>query len=150
MIKERFKKAIKSNELDYKKISKILEISYNKINGMACGKQKITNKIAFLMEYHLNIDPLWLMFGIGDMFKMIKLKHTKPFDEDRDYDLLMEKRLQSSIIIRKELKGITPETVTKTDDEILLELLNKVADKDFKKAMIKQLKMIEDMQNGTN
>jgi len=147
MINNRFKTAIISSSLDYKQFSVMTNINYEKVRALASGKQKVTNKIAFLMEYHLNIDPLWLMFGIGNMYKMIKFENKEPFDEDRDYDLLMEERLQSSITIRKELKGITPETVTKTDDEILLELLNKVASKSFKKGIIEQLKMIEDMKN---
>ena len=147
MIQERFKTAIKSKGMDYKEVSKILGISYNKVNGMACGKQKITNKIAFLMEYYLDIDPFWLMFGIGNMVRVrMDLGNRVPFDEKQDFDLVMEKRVQSELSIREEIKTISPTTVTKTDDEILLELLNKVANKEFKKGILTQLKMIEELK----
>lgn len=88
-IAKRFKSVLHIKDYSYKEASTLLDgLSSQQINDMANGIKKITPEIALLIEEKLNINPIWLIFGRGEMIeaKMDIGENCKEFMNDENFD----------------------------------------------------------------
>lgn len=151
MLIDRFKEAYKQRDFKtYKEFGKFIGVSDRRINAMACGQQKITPEIAFRLEHFCSINPFWLLFGVGDMYEAkFDLGGEKAkFDDTQNFDELLEIRLQHRCELLKkniDLKDSKAmESYKKSEDDMLCDLIKEVADKDYKRGLMKQLEIIRD------
>ena len=67
MIYDRYKKALDYIGLKQIPLSSKLGVPLNEIKNMSSKKKKVTPEFALLLEDKFNINPVWLIFGRGEM-----------------------------------------------------------------------------------
>jgi len=97
MINTRLALALKTIGLKQTNLADKLLISVHDIRNMASRKKKITPKFALLLEDKFNINPVWLIFGRGEMIekteKTIKVSSIFNQNNSRVCMLELEKRI---------------------------------------------------------
>lgn len=153
MILERLKSAISSTKLKDKEIVEKFCISPSSLTSIKMKRAKVSAKIALLFEHHFDINPLWLMYGVGEMFEAkFDLDKRNDWGDDVDFDEILENRLQVRYELLKQNVNLSlnviPPNIKLSDDFVLARLLKEVACEEFKKGLIKQLKMIKELEDG--
>jgi hypothetical protein len=124
MIHERLKKVLKHKRYTYKEAGLILGYPEFKMKNLANGKQTITPEIALHIEEKLGINPVWLIFGRGEM--------VEPMVEPK-MDLGVEK-----VSSPDSNYGKDAQTILEEREKFKQELLDEI------KVMIKEMKRTTD------
>jgi transcriptional regulator with XRE-family HTH domain len=121
MIHERFKEIVHKKRLTYKEIGILLGYSESKMKALANGKQTITPEIALHIEEKLGINPVWLIFGRGEMVEpkmdlgVDKVASPKGECGDRDAMEILKDREKFKQELLDEIKVMIKEMKNTTD-----------------------------------
>jgi plasmid maintenance system antidote protein VapI len=105
MIHERLRKALKYKKYTHKEAGILLGFTETKVRDLANDRQKLTPEIALQIEDKLGINPVWLIFGRGDMIEAKmdlgdkKLSNSEKYGtEDAEEILKQKEKIKAEIM----------------------------------------------------
>lgn len=117
----RFKLARQSLNLTQQELGDILGISKSAVSKIESGKSAITERNVRVLSEKLDINPLWLKEGKGDMLLNIKEDFVdqlvREYKLDEDSEKIVRSFLQLDPERRKIIVSWMKETFTDTDNK---------------------------------
>lgn len=117
----RFKLARQSLNLTQQELGDILGISKSAVSKIESGKSVITERNVQVLSEKLDINPLWLKEGKGDMLLNIKEDFVdqlvREYKLDEDSEKIVRSFLQLDPERRKIIVSWMKETFTDTDNK---------------------------------
>jgi plasmid maintenance system antidote protein VapI len=105
MIHNRLKELLKHKRYTQKEFGILLGFSAQQVTDMINGRKTVTPEIALQIEDKLGINPVWLIFGRGEMIEakmdlgVEKLSNSEKYGtEDADEILKQKEKIKAEIM----------------------------------------------------
>lgn len=104
-MKERFKELRKSLNMTQSEIGSVIGITKSTVSLIESGKQNLTERNIQTLTKELDVNPLWLKTGEGDMFLSIKADLVDQLAKEYKLDDTSKELIRSFLELDQEQRG---------------------------------------------